>query len=73
MKQTYNRLRLGLKIRMRRHVMKMTQAQLAEKLGCAVDTISALEHGRRNISVERLFALSRALEYPLHELLMNID
>ncbi len=73
MKQVCNLLRLGLSIRMRRHVMKMTQAQLAEKVGCAVGTISALEHGRRDISVERLFAISRALEYPLRELLMHVD
>lgn len=73
MKQVYNQLRLGLNIRMRRHVMKMTQAQLAEKVGCNVSTISALERGRREISVERLFAISRALEYPIRELLMNVE
>ena len=73
MKQGCHLLRLGLTIRMRRHVMRMTQAQLAEKIGCTVGTISALEHGRRDISVERLFAISRALDYPLRELLMQVE
>ncbi len=73
MRQVYNQVRLGLNIRMRRHVMRLTQAQLAEKVSCNVSTISALERGKRDVSVERLFAISRALELPLRELLMNVD
>ena len=74
MKETvYNQLRLGLNIRMRRHLMKLTQVQLAEKVGCSKGTISALERGQRDMSVEMLFALSRALEYPVQEMLAGVE
>ncbi len=39
-KAVYNTLRLGLNVRRRRHVMRLTQAQLAERVGCAAKTIS---------------------------------
>lgn len=73
METVYNQLRLGLNIRMRRHLMKLTQVQLAEMVGCSKGTISALERGQRAISVEMLFALSRALKYPVREMLIGVD
>lgn len=73
LRQVYNQVRLGLNIRMRRHILKLTQAQLAEKAGCAMSTVSALERGKRDISVELLFALSRALDCPVRELLLNVE
>lgn len=74
MKETvYNQPRLGLNIRMRRHLMKLTQVQLAEMVGCSKGTISALEHGQRDMSVKMLFALSRALEYPVQEMLVGVE
>lgn len=73
MDQVYNQLRLGLNVRMRRHILKMTQAQLAEKVGCTNRAISALEHGKRDISVEMLFALCRALECSAVDILQNVE
>ena len=67
------RLRLGLNIRMRRHVMKLTQAELAQKLGCTNGTISDWERGKRDISVNMLFNLSRALECPIRALLLDVE
>lgn len=73
MNSAYNRLRLGLNIRMRRHILKMTQAQLAEKVGCTNRAISALERGKRDLSVEMLFSLCRALECSAADILQNVD
>ena len=50
----------------------MTQAELAEKAGCTQRTVSALERGEQNISVNMLFTLCRALECPVQELLLGV-
>lgn len=73
MEQVYNQLRLGLNIRMRRHILKMTQAQLAEKVGCTNRAISVLEHGKRDLTVEMLFTLCRALECSAMDILRNVE
>ena len=70
--QVYNSLRLGLNVRRMRHGMRLTQAQLAEKVGCHSRTISAIEHGRRDVTVEMLFELSQALGCPMQELLLGV-
>ena len=71
--QVYNTLRLGLNVRRMRHGMRLTQVQLAEKLGCSSRTVSAIEHGKRDMTVEMLFALSRALGCSVQELLLGVD
>ena len=63
--------RLGLNVRRRCHVMRLTQKELAERLGCSVQTISRIEHGA-NIPVETVVRLSRALEWTLPELLHGV-
>lgn len=73
MKNVYNRLRLGLNIRMRRHILRLTQVQLAEKVGCGSRYISALERGKQDLSIEKLFAISRALECSMADLLQNVE
>ncbi len=65
--------RIGLNIRMRRHIMKMTQEQLAEKVGCSRGVISAVERGKRGVSVEMLLAFCRALEYNTAEILRGVE
>lgn len=70
--QVYDRLRLGLNIQRWRHGRRMTQAELAEKAGCTQRTVSALERGEQNISVNMLFTLCRALECPVQELLLGV-
>lgn len=67
-----NLICLGLNIRRWRRGMRLTQAELAGKVGCGVGTISAMEHGRRTISVDMLFKLSRALTCPVKELLQGV-
>lgn len=71
--QVYNRLRLGLNVRRLRHGVRMTQGELAARVGCGAGTISAIERGRRSVSVETLFALCRALGCPVKELLLGVE
>jgi len=69
---SFNRVRLGLNIRLRRKLMRMTQAELAQWVGCGVQMISALERGKRPVSVDLLFRLSRAMDYPVSEMLQGV-
>ena len=69
-----NRTRLGLNIRRhRRYIQRMTQVQLAEKIGCSVRLISALEHGERELTVEMLLRLCDALACTPADLLREIE
>lgn len=69
-----NRVRLGLNIRRhRRYIQRMTQVQLAEKIGCSVQMISALEQGKRELSVEMLLRLCYALTCTPEDLLKEIE
>lgn len=57
---------LGQEIKRIRTESKLTQKQLAEKIGLAQPTVAFLENGRnQSFSVETLFALSRALGVPV--------
>ena len=69
----FNRLRLGLDIRRWRHGRRLTQAELAAKLGCRAATISEIERGKRNISVNMLFACCRALDCKVTDLLVGVE
>ena len=70
--QVYNRLRLGLNVRRMRHGMRLTQAQLASVLKCSSKTVSDIERGKRDITVNMLFDLCRALNCPVQELLLGV-
>lgn len=69
----YNQLRLGLNVRRMRHGRRLTQVELATQVNCGRRTISAIEHGKRDVSAEMLFALSRALDCPVQELLLGVE
>lgn len=70
--QVYNRLRLGLNVRRLRHGMRLTQEELAVRIGCSSRTVSAIERGKQNLSVNMLFDLCRALACHVHELLLGL-
>lgn len=70
---SFNQLRLGLNIRLRRKLMRLTQAELANRVGCGVQTISDIERGKRPISVNMLFSLSRAMGWPIGEILRGVE
>jgi len=57
--------RFGAKIKEFRKAEKLTQEQLAEKVGCSWQTISGMETGYSFPSSKILFKLSYALKMPL--------
>ena len=56
-------------VRAERARLRMTQDQLARRLGWSTSTLSALESGQRRPAVDDLPALCEALGVPLSELL----
>ena len=48
----------GKRCRLYRKRANMTQAELAEAIGCSVDLISAVERGSRTLTVENAAAMS---------------
>src|SRR5262245_12595846 len=58
---------LGNWIRRRRAELDLTQELLAEQVGCAVDTIRALENGRRRPSRPMADRLATVLHIPQEE------
>jgi transcriptional regulator with XRE-family HTH domain len=65
------RRQLGLRVRAYRLERRLTQEQLAEKLGRAVETISNLERGISTPSDATLHRLARALEVSVEDLLVE--
>ncbi len=57
------------KIRKRRHVLSLTQEELAERAGLHVNYIGGMERAERNPSLTTLFALAAALECSIEDLL----
>lgn len=56
---------IGSRIRAARTQAKLTQQQLADRLGKSVDTISNLERGSSLASIETLSGVAAALGVPL--------
>ena len=68
-----NLRRLGLNIRRhRRYIQRLTQAQLAERVGCTAQAISEYENGKREVTVTMLLALSEALSCSAADLLQGV-
>lgn len=58
-----------MRIRDARLAAKMTQAELARRIGCDQSAISRLERHARTITLNQLKLLSAALQVPLIKLL----
>jgi len=65
------RRQLGLRVRAYRLERRLTQEQLAEKLGRSVETISNLERGISTPSDATLHRLARALDVSIDDLLLD--
>ena len=61
-KKTPIRKSFGMKVRMRRYEMDMTQEELAEKSDLHPTYVGSVERGERNIALENIVALAKALE-----------
>lgn len=70
--QVYNRFRLGLNVRRLRHGMRLTQEELAVRIGCSSRTVSVIESGKQSMSLNMLFDLCHALDCPVQELLLGV-
>lgn len=61
-KKTPLRRAFGLKIKILRYELEMTQIQLAEKSDLHPTYIGSVERGERNISLDNIITLAKALE-----------
>lgn len=61
-KKTAIRKAFGLKVRMRRYEMEITQEELAEKADLHPTYVGSVERGERNIALENIIAIAKALK-----------
>ena len=62
---------VGRRIAEARRTARLTQAELAARVGWPRDTLINVEHGRRPITVERLVQIAAALNVPPATLLVD--
>jgi transcriptional regulator with XRE-family HTH domain len=60
-KKTPERKAFGMKVRLRRHEIEMTQEELAERSGLHPTYVGSVERGERNIALENILSLAKAL------------
>jgi transcriptional regulator with XRE-family HTH domain len=68
-----SRKRLGDNIRARRHALELSQEALAEQAGLHRTYIGAVERGERNVSLENILAISKALQLSPSEMLRGVS
>lgn len=64
--------RLGARIRARREALGLTQAKLAEKVGCTSNYVGVLERGLKLPTLDTLVRVAKALEMSPAELLGDL-
>jgi len=64
---------IGGRLKTRRKALRLTQDQLAERLGIEKETVSRLETGFVTPSIGRLSTLAEALDLSLEELLRDVS
>lgn len=67
------RKKLGTNIKKLRSKLELSQEQLAEKADLHRTYVGAVERGERNISLDNIVAIARALEVSASELLEGIE
>jgi transcriptional regulator with XRE-family HTH domain len=67
------RARFGIAIRKRRNELTISQEDLAERAGLHRTYISDLERGKRNVSLENLEKLAKALNLSISDLMMRVE
>lgn len=68
-KRTAIRKDFGLKVRLRRYELGYTQEELAEKSDLHPTYVGSVERGERNIALENIIALAKALSCSPKELM----
>jgi transcriptional regulator with XRE-family HTH domain len=56
-------------VRARRHALGLTQAQVAQRVGCDRQTINRVENAEVSPSLDRWFSVADALEVTLTDLI----
>lgn len=67
--QAIHRSSFGNRVRELRHAAGMSQEELAEVSGLHRTYISSLERGQRNVGLDNIYLLARALSVPAAHLL----
>ena len=56
---------VGRRVRSRRKLVRLSQAQLADELGLTFQQVQKYERGANRISASKLFMIARVLEVPV--------
>lgn len=65
MKDTYNRLEVGERLRAKRNLIGLNQESLAAKINLSTKYYCDIERGSCGMSIETLLALGKVLDMPL--------
>ena len=68
-KKTPERKAFGMKVLMHRHGMELTQEELAERANLHPTYVGSVERGERNIALENIIAIAKALNCSPKELM----
>lgn len=68
-KRTKIRIEFGQKVRARRHEIDMTIEELAEAADLHQNYVGSVERGERNIGLENIIALAKALKFSPKDLM----
>lgn len=71
MNQTYDRLAVGDRLRLKRTLLELTQDEMAEKINRATKYYADIERGNCGMSIETLLALSKTLNMSLDYILFG--
>lgn len=69
----YVKKRLGDNIKLQRQTQKLSQEELADMCSLHRTYIGSVERGERNVSIENIVAISRALRVLPSDLLKGIE
>lgn len=64
---------LGLRVRLLRDRVGLTQEALAQKVGITWHFVSSIERGAKGATLETLAAIAAALDVTLSELFLDVD
>ena len=64
---------LGVRIRLQRRAVGVTQAQLARSVGITFQQVQKYEHGSNRVGFSRLVQIARALRCSLADMIGDVD
>lgn len=65
--------KVGAQIKQIRLMHRLSQKELADKIGIAQASLSNIECGRSNCTLENLIKLSEVLECPIRDFFVDLD